>query len=359
MAVQPPFPFLRRSTTSPFTTQVQAQGGFFSGDGGSGTLLKPAPNLQTISQGQSIPFEIPSVPANARSYVHTIFGFFGGGSVGLRLDGCNDATCSSPVTLFLGTVNFPPNYVATRTVVSVIPQIANPCQYGTRLQPAAQFVYYVTPALIETWLVTIGAALAVPFSTGLYCSQLDANAICQTGPPTVPTLDPDSSIQSRETIEQLLRVVAWPNVCECIPGTPSPVPFPPPTIVIPTGLQQFPTTTITTVGDPAALTEILNSIHRAQATLAQIQDLTFAAQRYKAPFGTRLGRVTSISGQGEIGIATRLAGLRWDVTTEPPGKIHLPGNPDYVKDLGWISINEGTHMLEEHRVSQLQRDWFT
>jgi hypothetical protein len=331
----------------------------WSGDNATGSLLQYAPGLQTIEANSGTYSQTFSVPSATRSYRYTIFGYFLAGSVGLRIEGCPDAVCSSSVTLFLGTVNYAGSYVGTHTTVSVIPSIATPCPYGTRLQSTAQAVYFIVPGLIDAWLLAIGQPLAAVFFTALYYSQINTELLCQSGPPAVPALTADTTIPSRDTLEQLLRVVAWPNVCECTPGFPSPDPYPPPTIVLPPSLIQFPITNVTVAGDPAALTEIVNQLHRVQYTQAQIQDLVFSMQRFKAPFGYRLGRsFPGVSGEGVLGVQ-RLAGLHFDVTTEPPGKVHLPGNPDYVKDLGWISISTASGMLKELRVSQLHRDWFT
>lgn len=359
MAEAPPFNRIRLSYTAPFSSRVQAEGGFFSGDGGSGQLLQVGPGLQTIEAGVQPPALEFLVPTGARSYKYTIFGFFSAGTVGLSIQGCPDATCAVPVTLFLGTVNFPPNYQGAAIVVSTIPTISTPCPYGTRLQSTAQFVYFLTQGLIDTWLATVGEPLLAVYFTALTYSQFDAQKLCSTGPPPVPELPTDGSTLSLQTIGSLLAVVAWPNLCECVPGTPAPAPFPPPTIALPPGLVQFPITTITTPGDPAALTEILNQLHRVQYTTSQLSDLVFAMQRFKAPFGYRLGRSFAITGTGLIATSARIAGLHWDVTSDISGKVLLPGNPPYVKDLGWISINDANGMLDEHRVSQSHRDWFT
>jgi hypothetical protein len=359
MAQPPLYTYVRLTFTTPFSTQVQWQGGFWSGDDASGSLLAPAPNLQTSGAGTQPGPYVFATPAASRSYRFTVFGYFGSGQVGVKIEGALDASMSAPITLFQGPVIILHNYQANGATVSVIPAITTPCAYGTQLQPTAQLVYYLVPSLIDAWLVEDGLPWLAALFTPTYFSTLNAQTICQSGPPAMPVIDLSTLDSSRDTIDQVLRTIAWPNICECTPGAPAPVPYPLPTATEPAGWPTFPTTVVTTPGDPAALQEILRRLSNVEYTQAQIHDLVFSTQRYKSPFAARVGRrFEGVLGEGELGL-TRVAGIHIDVTTEPPGKLHLPGNPDYIKDLGWISISSASGMLDELRVSQTHRDWFT
>jgi hypothetical protein len=81
-------------------------------------------------------------------------------------------------------------------------------------------------------------------------------------------------------------------------------------------------------------------------------------QRWGQPFGYIDGIThTDLVDAGSVQ-CDRLLGIRVYVTTPPPGAPVLPGNPPYLFDCGWMSINDANGMLEEKRVTRSGFDWF-
>jgi hypothetical protein len=316
------------------------------------------PNLFTAPGGSTPPTFNLTLPAGSQSYTWSVWGYFGGGSVTIAIELSNDPSFAAPQIAFQGPVTIIPNYRENRVLVSVMQGATQFCQYGTELQPTGQLVYYLTPALIDAWLVAVGMPWLGAIFTALYFTSFNAQTLCQQGPPTLPTIDLSTLQASAQTLTGILRAIAWPNLCQCAPGAPAPIPYPPPTATEPTGWPTFPTYIVTTPGDPAALQDIQNRLAQLQQALSLDYQLGTLEQRWKLPFGYIKSRVhTQLSGQGSFGIS-RLLGLIIDVTTEPPGKVHLLGNPDYIKDLGWISVSSPDGMLQEHRIAQTHYEWF-
>lgn len=95
-----------------------------------------------------------------------------------------------------------------------------------------------------------------------------------------------------------------------------------------------------------------------QQYLDNIMRLLVAMQRNYMPFAYVRGATHSgLSGTGSFAIS-RLIGVQVTITTIPPASTSMPGNPPYVRDLGWMSASEVDGMIEERRVSQQQFTWF-
>lgn len=95
-----------------------------------------------------------------------------------------------------------------------------------------------------------------------------------------------------------------------------------------------------------------------QQYLDNIMRLLVAMQRNYMPFAYVRGATHSgLSGSGSFAIS-RLIGVQVTITTIPPASTSMPGNPPYVRDLGWMSASEVDGMIEERRVSQQQFTWF-
>lgn len=95
-----------------------------------------------------------------------------------------------------------------------------------------------------------------------------------------------------------------------------------------------------------------------QATLQTILSLVTSIQRNYAPFGYVPGLAhATLTGNGSVSVS-RLIGVKITVTAFPGSDVQLPGNPAYVKDLGWLSVSEVDGMLQERRVARLAETWF-
>jgi hypothetical protein len=140
-----------------------------------------------------------------------------------------------------------------------------------------------------------------------------------------------------------------PGETPCAPvGTPI---APPPAIVPPTGFVPSPTLACTTLGEVCAA---LSAISR---DIGSIILNTETLQQWQLPFSSVDGAEhAGLEGGGSFPI-NRLLGVRVYVTQSDADKPVLPGNPPYLWDLGWISINNADGMIEEKRVTRSGYTW--
>lgn len=233
----------------------------------------------------------------------------------------------------------------------------NPCQYGTRPSASAPAIAFVTDATIAAACTLIGAPwLAVLFAP-LIGYAIDVGALCGSGPPTMPTITNNDLLSDISSRVAALQATLWYSVCECVPGTPAPIPYPPPSLTQPTGWPSDPVYNCDPANLCATLTLILKRLDQLSQTATADLTLTTLIQRYEVP----MAYISSISrgpltGSGTFAIA-RCVGLRLEVTAGLPTR-QLEGNPPYVWNIGWVSVLDGTRMLEEHRISQQYREWF-
>jgi len=191
----------------------------------------------------------------------------------------------------------------------------------------------------------------------LYYSSLVVSDLCSDIPPSLPQIDLSTLNATANTLLQVLRVVAWPSLCECVPGTPSAVPPPLPTTPKPPGWPD----PITFTCDPANLCASLEAIRgqlaNLQTTLGLEYALTTLIQRYSLPFAFIPGAVHGpLTGQGTFKVS-RLCGLRYQVVASDPNRPVTPDVPPYKWDLGWTSVTDDKGLLQERRVNRDSFDW--
>lgn len=131
-------------------------------------------------------------------------------------------------------------------------------------------------------------------------------------------------------------------------GTPIPAPQPEPP---PADFPAPPTSSCSTIGDVCAL------IQQLAFRVSQIGTAVTQLQRWGKPFGYIYGQEhPNLVGTGQLPIA-RLLGMSVYVVTPPPNEPVLPGNPPYLWDVGWMSINDANGMIEEKRITRSGFDW--
>ncbi len=137
----------------------------------------------------------------------------------------------------------------------------------------------------------------------------------------------------------------------CGSGTTTTPPPPPPAPQPPPGYPLPPTLTCTTIPDVcAALTALERNLEHVKSSVDLLQ-------RYRLPFAYIPGAAhRQLSGSGSFFI-NGLVGLQVYVTTPPPSRPVLPGNPPYLFDCGWMSLNDANGMLEEKRITRSGFDW--
>ena len=153
------------------------------------------------------------------------------------------------------------------------------------------------------------------------------------------------------------QAAAWHYLCQCTPGTPPPTPYPLPDPTRPTGWPDRPTYSCSDTDVCATLQQVLQRLDQLSNAVARTANRVDSLQRYNFPLSYIVGADhPGLTGSGTIPIE-RLAGVRLSVTSYPGGRV-LVGTPPYQWDLGWCSVSDGGGLLLEHRISQLQTDWF-
>lgn len=133
-------------------------------------------------------------------------------------------------------------------------------------------------------------------------------------------------------------------------GTPATPTTPPPPPDLP-NTPPLPTPSACTTDD------LCRRLDALQNGVAQLHDLVGLLQRYRLPFGYNEAlETTDIVGSGNISIS-RLLGIELYVIATIPGGLNLPGNPPYLWDRGWCSINNADGMLRELRVTRDGQVW--
>lgn len=248
--------------------------------------------------------------------------------------------------------------VAHGLFVSYDPAVAIYCPYGTEITPPGASLVQLTPTLIASILTSAGFPELAFFFVPLYYSMFSTETLCEQLPPPLPTvdlLDPTISFQTRLDI---FRAISWLSFCRCTPGTPTPAPPPPPVIVVPPGTPTAPVFPCDNVDPCAALVAIqqqLAALSSAQASMAQLVTLL---QRYSEPFAYIPGAIHSgIHVSGSFAIS-RLVGMRVTVVSRPGDERLFSGVPNYISDLGWISVLTGDGMIDEIRLTRDTQSWF-
>lgn len=188
-------------------------------------------------------------------------------------------------------------------------------------------------------------------------TSLNILNLCANQPPPLPQLDPNLFNNSPASVYQALQAVAWPFFCQCVPGTPAPINFPPPTFTPPSGWPTAPTFTC----DPAQLCATLERLEQllnvVSGTVNSNYNLTTLIQRHRVPFAV----IPSVFHEGLTDTGTLavqgLIGVSYQVDQLPSGVRVSPGAPPYIRDLGWIGMEFPSGGLVEHRVTRQTELW--
>lgn len=95
----------------------------------------------------------------------------------------------------------------------------------------------------------------------------------------------------------------------------------------------------------------------AQAQLDMILQLVTLIQRQAVPFGYLTGTAhAGLTGSGTISVSS-LLGVLATVTAYPAGNTVIAGEPNYVYDLGWLSIETADGFIDEVRLRNTTQVW--
>jgi len=168
-------------------------------------------------------------------------------------------------------------------------------------------------------------------------------------------LDPTISFQTRLDI---FKAISWLSFCQCVPGTPTPVPPPQPVVVVPPGFPTTPVFPCDNVDPCAALVSIQNQLVALSNSMASTSQLVTLLQRYSEPFAYIPGAIHSgIHVSGSFAVS-RLVGMRVTVVDRPGAERLFSGVPNYISDLGWLSLLTGDGLIDEIRLTRDTQSWF-
>lgn len=231
------------------------------------------------------------------------------------------------------------------------------CQYGTQPTSSAPGTVIITDSLISAALAAVDMSPLVTLFAPLVGLAMAVDLLCGSQPPQMPPLDSNPSLNSLGELLQAFKAVSWPYFCECSPGTPAPINFPPPVA----NVSGTPPAPIVWPCDPvdtcANISEILRQIGNVQQQVASNYALTTLLQRYRLPFALVPGAMhTGLTGAGSFAVS-RLIGIGVNVTKESEQAVSLPGVPTYIKNLGWIGISAAGVSLAERRIARSGEVW--
>jgi hypothetical protein len=239
---------------------------------------------------------------------------------------------------------------------SVSPPPPN-CAYGTRLSSVGNTVLFLSVEVIQAALGRVGlGALGWLFSFAAN-TTIDMSVVCGTGPGELPDPTLDWFTSSVETKWRWFRAILWYSYCECIPGSPAPIPYPIPGLQPPANSPVPPTYTCNETDICATLVAIRQAVGALQTQMASTLELTTLLQRYELPFATIPGaRHSGLTGTGSF-LIPRCAGLELEVTAGAEGHQQLFGSPVYLWDMGWVAVLGPDGMTKEHRVTRFHEVW--
>jgi hypothetical protein len=237
------------------------------------------------------------------------------------------------------------------------PPSALPCAYGTRTQSGFPSGVILTANLIGDVLAFFGLQVLGPAFGALVGTSVAISELCSAQPPVFPELSANFLLNSPAELLQAFRSVSWRYFCECIPGTPAPVPYPPPTFTPPPGWPAAPTFPCDPANLCASIARIETLLNQVAGNVASSYALTTLLQRYSLPFGVIPGQFhIGVTGEGSI-FVNRLIGLEYDVAQMPSSVKVVPGVTPYIRDLGWVGFTLPSGAVVEHRVTRQQELW--
>ena len=231
-----------------------------------------------------------------------------------------------------------------------------PCSFGTEVQPGAAAVNRITEDLLTSWLSPIAATWLLPIFAAFVGFDLLSSDVCASIPPVV-AIDLSTLNATAATVKNILYAVAWPHLCRCTAGTPTPSPPPPFQPIQPPGWPPAVSFNGSNVDVCATLVQIQSTLLQLQTVLGQDLGLTTLIQRYQVPFSFIPGATHGpLSGKGTFQVP-RVIGLRLRVVSRDPNRFVIQDQPPYLWDLGFVSATNGSEILLERRVNREFIDW--
>jgi hypothetical protein len=231
------------------------------------------------------------------------------------------------------------------------------CQYGTRQKPLTDSSVWVTPELLTPALAAANAQWLAPVLSIFWYTTVSLIDLCAAGPPALPPVDNSTLQASADTLRKVMLALLWAQYCECLPGAPAPTPFPPNNLPAPVGIPAPPTFNCSSDDLCAALIRIQQQLSALSQIVSQDYQLDTLQQRYQLPFAYIRGATHSgLAGSGAFAVP-RLVGVQVVVVARSNTEPTFSGVPDYIADLGWISILDDNGMIDEIRLTRSVQVW--
>jgi hypothetical protein len=196
-----------------------------------------------------------------------------------------------------------------------------------------------------------------PVFFGFYGGTINVADLCAAPPPNPGPIDLSTLDASVLSLGELLKAIEWPNLCECIPGTPTPTPYPLPTQPEPPGWPTQNPISCSNTDICTTLVGMARQLNQLQAGLSSTLELVTLQQRYGLPFAYIRG-ATHANAVGPGGFAvSRLLGIDAVATFPADGHQVLEGNPPYVMSRSWMSLTNADGLLAEKRIVRRSTIW--
>jgi len=101
-------------------------------------------------------------------------------------------------------------------------------------------------------------------------------------------------------------------------------------------------------------------LHVLDDKINQMYQELHSLQRFGTPYDVEVGTPhAGLTGAGAIALGDRRPiGLKYVLTTVNPGQPIYPGNPPYMWNQGWLSIDNADGLIDELRVTRTAAEWF-
>ncbi len=231
------------------------------------------------------------------------------------------------------------------------------CTFGSRPKPASPAIQVIDQVTVLAYLTTLGMEWLFPVFFGFYGGTINVAQLCAAPPPVPGPIDLSTLDASVLTLGELLKAIEWPNLCECIPGTPTPVPYPLPTQPEPPGWPTSSPIACSNTDICTTLVGMARQLNQLQAAMSSTLELVTLEQRYGLPFAYIRGAThANAAGPGGFSVS-RLLGIDAVATFPDEGHPVLEGNPPYQMSKSWMSITNHDGLLAEKRLVRRSTIW--
>lgn len=248
------------------------------------------------------------------------------------------------------------SYINTATESACVPPMTD-CGYGTRKKSTADNFVFITDAFL-TSLKALWAWTRLGGVFSPYIGQvIDVDTLCASPPAVLePFQVSDLFTIGLRGLKQL-QIMAWWQLCECIPGPGAPTQPAKPPLVEDPALPSDQVFVVNPTNPCLDITEVRRKLDELLRLVQLDYQTDTHVQRQLVPGDTVRGSsFAALSGAGSFSIAAAI-GVQAIITHRPPGGRELEGAPNYVWDLGWLSIMDDNGFIEERRLTRDVEVW--